>query len=150
METATKSGIGIAAIGWIIHFALITCNSLVYLTDVNASTHCFSISPESVEDEPLKKASEQLRRSAGTHLYGPAGTCVLFNVALFHTATTRPTTKERKTVQIYYGHVDRAPLANDSGIPLSLSASPYDADTREFYGNLNERSKLFMAAYRQP
>lgn len=120
---------------------------IVYLSDVDETTHCFSISTENVADEPLKSSVDQLRRSAPTHLQGPAGTCALFNVALFHTATTRPTQSERKTVQIYYGHQDRAPLANDSGIPAQFSNHPSDANTRSFYGNLNDRTRLYRRAY---
>lgn len=120
---------------------------IVYLTDVDDSTHCFSISPEDVSDKPFKSADEQLRRGGSTHLHGPAGTCALFNVALFHTATTRPTQTERKTVQIYYGHQDRAPLANDSGIPTPFSDHPTDAEMRAFYGNLNKRTRLYRRAY---
>lgn len=120
---------------------------IVYLTDVDDSTHCFSISPEDVSDKPFKSADEQLRRGGSTHLHGSAGTCALFNVALFHTATTRPTQSERKTVQIYYGHQDRAPLANDSGIPTPFSDHPTDAEMRAFYGNLNKRTRLYRRAY---
>ena len=119
---------------------------MVYLTDVNETTHCFSISPERKDTEPCKTADTQLETNGSMHLLGPAGTCALFNVALFHTATTRPTKAERKTVQIYYGHRDRPPLANDSGIPATFSLSS-DVETRRFYGNLNERSRLFMRAY---
>lgn len=121
---------------------------IVYLTDVDESTHCFSISPESVESKPCKTAEEQLARGKRVNLHGPAGTCALFNVALFHTATTRPTETVRKTVQIYYGHVNRAPLANDSGIPATLSTHTDDDATRKFYGNLNERTQLYMRAYK--
>ncbi len=120
---------------------------IVYLTDVDETTHCFSISTEDVSHSPLKSADDQLRRSEAKHLHGPAGTCALFNVALFHTATTRPTESERKTVQIYYGHRDRAPLANDSGIPTRLREHPYDEESRSFYGNINERTRLYMRAY---
>lgn len=120
---------------------------LVYLTDVDHSTHCFSISPESINSEPQKRADDQIARNGTVDVYGPAGTCVLFNVALFHTATTRETSSERKTIQVYYGHQDRAPLANDSGIPARLSQHPESEETRMFYGNLNDRSRLYMRAY---
>lgn len=120
---------------------------IVYLTDVEETTHCFSILPESIEASPTKTAAEQMARRPPYDLYGAAGTCALFNVALFHTATTRPTASERKSVQIYFGHQNRAPLANDSGIPTSLSMHSLDEATRAFYGNLNERSRLFMKAY---
>jgi len=68
-------------------------------------------------------------------------------VAVLHTATTRPTTAERRTVQIYYGHRDRAPLANDSSIPAAFWRDSADEETRGFYGVLNERTKKYMAAF---
>ena len=120
---------------------------MVYLADVDAGTHCFSLSPESIDQEVLKDQSEQIARGGEYPLHGPAGTCALFNVAVLHTATTRPTTAERRTVQIYYGHRDRAPLANDSSIPAAFWRDGADEETRGFYGVLNERTKKYMAAF---
>ena len=119
---------------------------MLYLTDVDAGTHCFSLSPESVEAPVLEDHEAQLQRGGCTDIHGKAGTVCLFNVAVLHTATTRPTQAERKTVQVYYGHRGRAPLANDSVIPVTLSASP-DAETRAFYGNLNEVTRLYRRAF---
>ena len=93
---------------------------MVYLSDVDEGTHCFSISPEAVSQPVLEDKEEQLKRGGEYNLHGPAGTCALFNVAVLHTATTRPTQAERRTVQIYYGHRNRAPLANDSSIPAAF------------------------------
>ena len=123
---------------------------IVYLTDVDESTHCLSISPESVADEPLKDIEAQLRRGGKHDLFGPAGTCALFNVALAHTATTRPTKSIRKSVQIYYGHRNRAPLANDSAMPATFWRDSEDAETRGFYGLLNERTRILMRAFGAP
>tara|TARA_B100001250_G_C19817400_1_gene799460 strand:- start:11157 stop:11915 length:759 start_codon:yes stop_codon:yes gene_type:complete len=120
---------------------------MVYLADVDSSTHCFSISPEAIRDQIIEDNDEQLKRGGIRDLHGPAGTCVLFNVAALHTATTRTTKAERRTVQIYYGHRDRAPLANDSGIPAKFWRDCADADTRAFYGVLNERTKIYMDAF---
>ena len=61
--------------------------------------------------------------------------------------TTRPTDAERGTVQIYFGHRDRAPLANDSAIPAALWRDHENAETRGFDGVLNERTRLPMAAF---
>ena len=120
---------------------------MVYLADVDESTHCFSLSPESIEEPILDDHDDQLKRGGEYHLHGPAGTCALFNVAVLHTATTRPTSAERRTVQIYYGHRDRAPLANDSSIPAAFWRESADAETRAFYGVLNERTKAYLAAF---
>ena len=68
-------------------------------------------------------------------------------MAVLHTATTRPTQAERRTVQIYYGHRSRAPLANDSSIPATFWRDSEDAETRAFYGVLNERTKVYLAAF---
>ncbi|MEZ4705824.1 MAG: phytanoyl-CoA dioxygenase family protein [Caldilineaceae bacterium] len=122
---------------------------MVYLTDVDADTHCISFSPEAFDAEILVDKRAQLARGGVYDLHGPAGTCALFNVAVLHTATTRPTQSERKTVQIYYGHRHRAYLANDSGIPATLWRDHPDAETRAFYGVLNERTRVYMAAFGQ-
>ena len=120
---------------------------IVYLSDVDSSTHCFSISPETITDSVIQDADIQLK-SGGVHdLHGPAGTCALFNVSVLHTATTRATKAERRSVQIYYGHRDRAPLANDSGIPATFWRDSPDDETRAFYGVLNDRTKVFMNAF---
>lgn len=123
---------------------------IVYFEDVDAGTHCFSLSPESLDQEVLKDNQAQLARGGVYDLHGPAGTAALFNVAVLHTATTRPTRAVRKTAQIYYGHRDRAPLANDSTIPAAFWRDHPDAETRAFYGVLNERTRRYMAAFPGP
>ena len=62
---------------------------MLYLSDVDETTHCFSLSPESMEDEILD-TDAQLERGGIADLYGPAGTGILFNIGVLHTATTRP------------------------------------------------------------
>ncbi len=120
---------------------------MAYFTDVDENTHCFSLSPESIDQPVLKDHQEQLARGGVHDLHGPAGTCALFNVAVLHTATTRPTRATRKTAQIYYGHRGHAPLANDSAIPATLWRDHADPETRAFYGVLNDRTKIFMEAF---
>jgi hypothetical protein len=120
---------------------------MIYLTDVDETTHCFSLSPESAAAPFVANTQDQLANGGIEHLHGLAGTCVLFNVSVLHTATTRPTPHERKTIQIYYGHRHRPYLANDSGIPVALWRDHDDPEVRAFYGVLNERTRLYMAAF---
>ena len=129
------------------HFRMDYIQLMVYFSDVSEDTHCFSISPESIEQDILKDNDAQLARGGVYDLHGPAGTCALFNVSVLHTATTRPTQTIRKTAQIYYGHRNRAPLANDSGIPATFWRDHPDSETRAFYGVLNERTRTFMDAF---
>jgi len=120
--------------------------SMVYLTDVGPDTHCFSISPEPA-DAPQREKQEQLAAGDIVDLYGPAGTAVLFNIAVLHSASVRVTQRERKTVQVYYGHRQRPALSNDSTIPATLWRDHDDAETRAFYGNLNEKTRRYLAAF---
>ena len=89
---------------------------MVYLTDVNQETHCFSLSPESA-NAPILNTVGQLDRNGIVDCQGVAGTVVLFYIAALHTITVRVTKHERKTVQAYYGHRSRTFLRNCSIIP---------------------------------
>ena len=54
---------------------------MVYLSDVNETTHCFSISPESV-GQPVLEREAQLEHRGIHNLYGQAGTAILFNFSV--------------------------------------------------------------------
>ena len=112
---------------------------MVYLTSVDENTHCFSLSPESV-DEDIVETKEQLERRGEVDLYGEAGTAIIFNTSVLHTATTRNTTKERKSIQIYYGHRNEPYLSEDSLIPSSFWKKHTDPEVRSFYSVLNKKT----------
>ena len=116
---------------------------MLYLTDVDEATHCFSISPESM-GEAILDTEPQLQRSGIVDLHGPAGTGILFNIGVLHTATVRPTEKERKTVQVYYGHPYRPYLSEDSLIPVDLWRDHPDPQVRAFYGVLNNKTREYL------
>ena len=118
---------------------------MLYLTDVGEDTHCFSISPESV-DAPILDNKAQLERDGVIDIHGPAGTICLFNVAVLHTATVRKTDHVRQSLQVYYGHRDRPYLADDSLIP-PMFANDADPETRAFYGNTNEITRLYLRGF---
>lgn len=107
--------------------------AMVYLTDVHDETHCFTISPESAET-PILDRDEQLARGGKHYLHGPAGTVILFNASVLHTATVRTTKFERKTIQIYYCHRDRKLGKLDMVIPASLWRDHPDPSAVELYG----------------
>jgi hypothetical protein len=117
---------------------------MVYLTDVHEGTHCFSISPQGVDDDRSFDNDAQLERGGIVDIHGPAGTGLLFNVATLHTATTRPTQSERKTAQVYYGFTHRPHLSEDSVMPPALWRDHPDEETRRFYGLLNGKTRDYM------
>ncbi len=107
--------------------------AMVYLTDVNEDTHCFTISPEAV-DSPVLDRDAQLARGGMRYLYGPAGTVILFNASVLHTATVRTTRYERKTIQTYYCHRSSKLGKLDMVIPAQLWRDHPDPAARELYG----------------
>ena len=107
--------------------------AMVYLTDVNKDTHCFTISPEAA-DKPVLKTDEQLAQGGMQYVYGPPGTAILFNASVLHTATLRSSQNERKTIQTYYCHRDRMLGKLELNIPVELWRDHPDAGARNLYG----------------
>ena len=124
--------------GWI--------QAMVYLSDVDHETHCFSISPEAY-DAPILGEEEQLARGGIIDIHGLSGTAALFNLSVLHSATVRRTVHERKTIQTYYGLRSGPILSHYSLVPTSLWRDHPDPEVRGFYGNLNEKSKRYAERF---
>jgi hypothetical protein len=116
---------------------------MVYLADVDETTHCFSISPESIDQDVLDTEA-QLEHGGIQDLYGESGTAILFNVSVLHTATARKTNQERKSVQVYYGHQHQPYLSEDSIIPTRLWKDHTDSDVRDFYSVFNRKTREYI------
>ena len=117
---------------------------IYYLTDVDETTHCFSISPEPADGEILNNRNDHLERGGILNFYGKAGSAILFNAATVHGVTLRETRKTRRTVQVYYGHPDRPSLSEVSLVPPRLWRDHPDPETRRFYGKMNRYNKLMQ------
>ncbi len=123
-------------------FGLEALSLVYYLTDVDETTHCFSVVPETVET----KRGENLPGCDGSSardVLGPAGTALLFNAGSCHAGRLRTTTSERRTIHIYFGHASHAPLSNHTPMPRRLVEHP-DEDVRRLFSQPNEvtRSSL--------
>jgi hypothetical protein len=117
---------------------------IYYLTDVDETTHCFSISPEPADGEIINDKTRHIERGGILHFYGKAGSAILFNAATVHGVTTRKTNRIRRTVQVYYGHPHRPSLSEVSAIPPRLWRDHPDPETKRFYGKLNRYTKIMM------
>lgn len=94
-----------------------------YLSDVDETTHCFAAVPEEAAAKRRAAATgEELSRDgAGARdLLGPAGTAILFNAGSCHAGRLRRTTRERRTVHVYYGHAGSEPLSEHTIVPQRL------------------------------
>ncbi|MDX1933481.1 MAG: phytanoyl-CoA dioxygenase family protein [Capsulimonadales bacterium] len=116
---------------------------IVYLTDVDETTHCFTLSPEVAGSEPVP-LEEQLRRRGTVHFHGRAGTAIFFNCAIYHGLTMRKTPHQRRILQVYYGHPDREPINDATILPPRLRRNAPDERTRRFYGKPNRLTRVLL------
>lgn len=116
---------------------------IYYLTDVDESTHCFTLSPEPARGEILE-LDEHLARGGVFHFHGRAGTGILFNAATWHGVTLRKTARIRRTIQVYYGHPDRPALSDVTLMLPRLWRDHPDPEIRRFYGKLNRYSEIVL------
>ncbi len=119
--------------------------SLVYyLSDVDATTHCFSVVPESLE---VKCGSQDdLPLCDGTSacdVLGPAGTALLFNAGSCHAGRLRTTPCERRTIHIYFGLASHAPLSNHTPMPRRL-VEHQDAAVRDLFRRPNDLTRAIL------
>ena len=74
-----------------------------YLSDVNPGAPCFCVVPDSYRYASLKEAFIGLGEGyEEVPLYGPAGTCVLYDTAIFHTRLDGDGDQMRRTWHQYY------------------------------------------------
>jgi hypothetical protein len=124
-----------------------------YLTDVEPDAPCFCVVPGSRSYETLKEAFVGLDAEyREVPLYGPAGTCVLYDTATFHTRLDGDGQKMRRTWHQYYARGGwlrsalptttryvRSPtpaLTDWNLFPERLALSP-DPKTRLFFSHWN-------------
>jgi hypothetical protein len=119
---------------------------ICYLTDVDESTHCFSVSPEPAGGEILAQ-SEQVEKRGTVHFYGKAGTAIFFHSATVHGLTTRKTENQRRILQIYYGHHSQPPINDASIIPPRLWRDHPDAETRRFFRKWNRLTRVMLEGF---
>lgn len=113
---------------------------IYYLTDVETGNHHFTISPEPADGEVLDTPA-QLERGGSLPFYGKAGSGILFNAATLHGATIAKTERERRILQIYYGHENRKPLAEVTLMPPRLWRDHTDPEIRRFFGKHNQYTR---------
>eukprot|EP01043_Picozoa_sp_COSAG02_P033611 COSAG02_NODE_2302_length_9186_cov_25.811269_3_plen_367_part_00 len=126
--------------------------AMVLLSDTDATTHCFSLSPEACDEEPLpsdpsETGGVQVTQRGALDMHGPTGTVVLLNLSTLHTATARITTKERKTMQTYYGHAGGRTLSQFTCVPPAFWRDHEDDACRAFYSGLplNDKSRAVLS-----
>ena len=115
-----------------------------YLSDVDHTTHTFSVLPGSghSSDQPL----DAYDLTKADHITGTAGTAVLFNAIMFHAGNVRRTSSERRTIHLYCGRTTDRYLSNYTIFPRRLSERKDEA-TRKYYSRPNPITKLLLERF---
>ena len=120
-----------------------------YLSDVAPGAPCFCVVPDSRRYESLQAAFEGMGEAYYEQpIYGPAGTCVLYDTATYHTRLDGDGHQMRRTWHQYYGRGGwlrtetryirpPSPVLTDWNLfPERLAMSP-DPDVRRFFSHWN-------------
>ena len=120
-----------------------------YLTDVEPGTPAFCVVPKSNTYNTLKDAFQGLGETyLEVPIYGAAGTCVLYDTAIFHTRLDGDGVRARRTWHQYYARGGWLPtntryvrpptpvLTNWNLFPERLALHP-DPKTRLFFSHWN-------------
>jgi hypothetical protein len=92
---------------------------IYYLTDVTETDHCFSIIPET-HNRLVDYRPDDVLPGMERDLLGPAGTAVLFHARCLHSGKLKPTSRERRTLHLYYSRYGQARTSEWSDIPARL------------------------------
>jgi hypothetical protein len=129
-----------------------------YLTDVEPGAPCFCVVPGSNRFASLQAAFVGLAEAyCEAPIYGPAGTCVLYDTATFHTRLDGDGRRMRRTWHQYfarggwlrtssrYVRAPSPPLTDWNLIPERLALHP-DPATRRFFSHWNTAQGEWVAS----
>jgi ectoine hydroxylase-related dioxygenase (phytanoyl-CoA dioxygenase family) len=121
--------------------ALRNLSAVYYLTDVDEHSHCFAVVPEDAEAK--RKLPTDRDAARGRELYGAAGTAILFNAGSCHAGVVKPSSRDRRTVHVYYGHRSQPFLSNFNIVPRRLS-DHHDPGLRSLFNRPNLNTALIQ------
>ena len=116
-----------------------------YLTDVDDTTHTFSVLPGTAQSTELLPL-EAYDLDTAQHLVGPAGTAIFFNASTFHAGNVRRTTSERRTIHIYCGRTTDRYLSKHTIFPRRLWEDKDEA-TQGYYSRPNPITQLLIERF---
>lgn len=112
-------------------------STIYYLTDVTENDTCFTIIPES-HNRLIDLDPADVEPDEGVDIVAPAGTVLMFHAGCIHAGRTRPNSRQRKTLHVYYSRSGVPRTAEWSDIPERLYTKVDPALPETFYSKWNE------------
>ena len=117
-----------------------------YLTDVEAENPCFCVVPRSHPYESQEVAKDRMGETyREVEIRGPAGTAVLYDIAIFHTRVPGKVSRGRLTQHSYFSRAQSPPLTKWVMIPKRLAENP-DPEQRAFFSQWTGMQKGYVEA----
>ena len=121
--------------------------SIVYLTDVDdVDSPAFTVVPNSHPQEFTDYDEAKSRMGPAFEevpIIGPAGTCIIYNIGIYHTRGARP--GARRTMHHYYSCVSSPPLTDWVLVPQRLAEHP-DPEQRAYFSQWSEATQAYARA----
>ena len=118
--------------------------SIHYMSDVDEDSPCFCVVPNSHPHTTIEEAREQMGEAYHEiPIRGPAGTVVLYNIAIFHTRRAGRVERGRRTLHHYYSRAASPPLTDWVLIPQRLTEHP-DPALRAYYSQWTEATRAYV------
>jgi ectoine hydroxylase-related dioxygenase (phytanoyl-CoA dioxygenase family) len=105
---------------------------VIYLSDVTACDHSFSLVP-GTHSRLVEQAADAHAPEDEVDILGPAGTVLLFHTSCVHAGRLRSGSRQRRTIHMYYGFHDRPVCSGHSHIPARLTFLPQPGLPTAFY-----------------
>lgn len=120
--------------------------AIYYLSDVGEGDTCFCVVPNS-HPYATREQAEQEMGSAYVEIpiRGPAGTMVLYNIAIYHTRILGQNDAGRRTMHHYFSREGNPPLTNWALVPQRL-AQHADGEIRAYYSQWTEAMQAYAEA----
>ena len=120
--------------------------AIYYLSDVGPEDTCFCVVPGSQDCESVEEARERMGDACREiPIRGPAGTAVLYDIAIHHTRLLGPNDAGRRTMHHYFSREGNPPLTNWVLAPERL-ARHADARVRAYYSQWTDAMRDYAAA----
>lgn len=120
--------------------------AIYYLSDVGEGDTCFCVVPNSHPYATREEAEQQMGPAyAEIPIRGPAGTMVLYNIAIYHTRVLGRSDAGRRTMHHYFSREGNPPLTNWALVPRRL-AEHEDPETQAYYSQWTEAMRAYADA----
>ena len=121
--------------------------AIYYLNDVGVDDTCFCVVPNSQGHADIDEARAQMGDAyAEVPIRGPAGTCVFYNIGIYHTRRPGRNDAGRRTLHQYFSREANPPLTNWALVPRRL-AEHADPATRAYYSQWTDLMHDYAASF---